>query len=52
MKISLNWLTDYLDISLGADELAMLLTNIGLNCDSVNKTDSDIVFDLRASWRL
>ena len=46
MKISLNWLTDYLDISLGADELAMLLTNIGLNCDSVNKTDSDIVFDL------
>ncbi len=35
MKISLNWLTDYVDVSMSADELAELFTRIGLNCDGV-----------------
>ncbi len=35
MKISLNWLTDYVDVSMSADELAELFTRIGLNCNGV-----------------
>lgn len=46
MKISLNWLTEYVDVSLSAAELATLFTNIGLNCDGVADSDADVVFDL------
>jgi phenylalanyl-tRNA synthetase beta chain len=46
MKVSLNWLTDYVEIKLSAKELGELLTNIGLVCDGFNQTDTDIVFDL------
>ena len=46
MKISLNWLTDYVDVSMSAAALGDLLTHIGLNCDGIDETDSDVVFDL------
>jgi len=53
MKISLNWLTDYVDLPAGksgsampAGELAELFTRIGLPCDGVVETASDVVFDL------
>ncbi len=46
MKISLNWLTDYVDITLSAKELGELFTAIGLNCDGIAQTDSDVVFEL------
>ncbi|MHC4982634.1 MAG: phenylalanine--tRNA ligase subunit beta [Planctomycetota bacterium] len=46
MKISLNWLTDYVDVSMPAGELAELFTRIGLPCDGVTETEADIVFDL------
>jgi len=35
MKISLNWLKDYIDISLEAKELADILTGIGLEVESI-----------------
>ena len=46
MKVSLNWLTEYVDIKLSAKELGELLTHIGLVCDGIDQTDTDIVFDL------
>ncbi|MFB3893143.1 MAG: phenylalanine--tRNA ligase subunit beta [Phycisphaerae bacterium] len=44
MKISLNWLTDYVEVTMAAGELGDLMTSIGLNCDGVAQTASDIVF--------
>ena len=49
MKISLNWLTDYLDVNLPAAELGELFTQIGLNCDGIEETDADIVYDLEVT---
>ena len=47
MKISLNWLTDYVDVAArGVSELAERFTNTGLCCDAVIETDTDVVFDL------
>ena len=54
MNISLNWLTDYIDLSgVGglppAKELGDLFTRIGLNCDGIAETDADIVYDLEVT---
>ncbi len=49
MNISLNWLTDYVDVSLPADELGALFTRIGLNCEGITETDADLVFDLEVT---
>lgn len=40
MKISLNWLKQYLDIPLPADEVAELLTNCGLEVEGIEKFQS------------
>jgi phenylalanyl-tRNA synthetase beta chain len=49
MNISLNWLTDYVDVAMPADELGELFTRIGLNCEGIEESDSDIVFDLEVT---
>jgi len=50
MNISLNWLTDYVDVaSVPAGELAEVFTNIGLCCEAITQTDSDVVFDLEVT---
>ncbi len=50
MKISLNWLTDYVDVSsMPAGELADVLTRIGLCCEGIDETDTDIVLDLEVT---
>jgi len=49
MNISLNWLTDYVDVSLPVKELGELLTRIGLNLEGVTETDTDIVLDLEVT---
>ena len=36
MNISLNWLTEYVDVTLPATELGELFTNIGLNCEEID----------------
>ncbi|MFW6153795.1 MAG: phenylalanine--tRNA ligase subunit beta [Planctomycetota bacterium] len=47
MKASLNWLTDYVDITMPATDLAALLTRIGLEVEPVfEETDSDLVFEV------
>jgi phenylalanyl-tRNA synthetase beta chain len=46
MKVSLNWLTDYVDISCSAAELAKALARIGLSCEEIVETASDVVLDL------
>ena len=49
MKISLNWLTDYVDVSMSAKELAGLLTVIGLPVEEIIQTDTDIVLDVEVT---
>ena len=44
MKISLNWLTDYVEVTAGAEALGDLMTGIGLNCDGIAESASDMVF--------
>lgn len=40
MKISLNWLRDYLDTDLSVNELSHLLTDIGLEVEAVEEFES------------
>ncbi len=35
MNISLEWLSEYIDIELGIDELSSLLTNAGLEIEGL-----------------
>ena len=46
MKVSLNWLTDYVDVSMPAEELGRLLTGLGMNCEEIIPTPTDVLFDL------
>ena len=50
MKISLNWLTEYVDVaSVPARELGEVFTRIGFCCDAIDQTDTDVVFDLEVT---
>ena len=40
MKVSYNWIKDYLDIDKPADEMAEILTNIGLEIEGVEQFES------------
>lgn len=44
MKISLNWLTDYVDVPVSAKKLGEILTHIGINCDGIDETAGDVIF--------
>jgi len=49
MKVSLNWLTDYVPVTTAAEELAALLTRIGLACEGIERTATDVVLDLEVT---
>jgi phenylalanyl-tRNA synthetase beta chain len=49
VKISLNWLTDYVDVSLPVGELAEVFKRIGLPVEETISTDTDIVLDLEVT---
>ncbi len=49
MKVSLNWLTDYVDISMSAAELGELLTRIGFSLEEIIETQTDVVLDLEVT---
>ena len=49
MKISLNWLTDYVDVSLPTGELAGVFKRIGLPVEETIATDTDVVLDLEVT---
>jgi phenylalanyl-tRNA synthetase beta chain len=46
MKISLNWLREYVDISCSAEDLAKALTRIGLSCEEILQAPGDAVLNL------
>lgn len=46
MRLSLNWLKDYVDPKLSVDELVHRLTMAGLEVEEVQQAGNDTVFDL------
>jgi phenylalanyl-tRNA synthetase beta chain len=49
MKVSLNWLSDYVNVSMPVAELAALFTRIGLNCEEIIDAETDLVLDLEVT---
>ena len=49
MRISLNWLTDYVDVSVPVGQLRELLKQIGLPVEEVVETETDIVLDVEVT---
>lgn len=45
MKISLNWLKEYVPVTETAQELSALLSNIGFNTESIEQVGDDTVID-------
>ncbi|MBL7146210.1 MAG: phenylalanine--tRNA ligase subunit beta [Phycisphaerae bacterium] len=46
MKISLNWLSDYIETGLGADRIAEILSDLGFPCEGIELLDDDVVIDV------
>jgi phenylalanyl-tRNA synthetase beta chain len=46
MKISYNWLKEYVDIKVSAEKLAGILTMAGLSVESVSKLGDDSILDI------
>ena len=46
MKISLNWLSDYIETGLGADQIAEILSDLGFPCEGIEHLDDDVVIDI------
>ena len=46
MKISYNWLKDYIDIGIPPEKLADILTMAGLSVESVEKLEDDHIFEI------
>jgi phenylalanyl-tRNA synthetase beta chain len=49
MNISLNWLTDYVEVAMPVAELEQLFTRIGLNHEGTSETPTDLVLDLEVT---
>ena len=46
MKLSLNWLRDYVTIGVSPEKLAHKLTMAGLEVEKITAVDGDVVFEL------
>jgi phenylalanyl-tRNA synthetase beta chain len=46
MKISYNWLKDYIDINLSDNELSTILTDIGLEVSKIEHHNNDTIFEI------
>lgn len=49
MRISYNWLKDYIDIKIPPEKLASVLTMAGLAVESITKQDSDYIFEIEVA---
>jgi phenylalanyl-tRNA synthetase beta chain len=49
MKISLNWLNDYIQTGLSAEKIADILSNLGLPYESIEHLDGDAVIDVEVT---
>jgi len=49
MKISLDWLSDYIDTGLSAEQIAETLSNMGLPCEGIEHLSDDAVIDVEVT---
>ena len=49
MKILLSWLNDYIRIGLSADQIAEILSDLGLPCEAVTHLGKDAVIDVEVT---
>ncbi|MHC4076750.1 MAG: phenylalanine--tRNA ligase subunit beta, partial [Planctomycetota bacterium] len=49
MKISLNWLNDYIETGLSAEQIAEILSNIGFPYEAIEHLDDDAIIDLEVT---
>lgn len=49
MKISLNWLNEYVDVDQSAEQVAEILSNLGLPNEGISVVDGDSVIDLEVT---
>ncbi len=49
MKISLNWLSDYIETGLGADQIAEVLSDLGFPCEAIEYLGDDVVIDVEVT---
>jgi len=49
MRVSYNWLKDYVDIKVSPQKLAELLTMAGLSVDSIHKRSDDSVLEVEVT---
>ncbi|MHC4238279.1 MAG: phenylalanine--tRNA ligase beta subunit-related protein, partial [Planctomycetota bacterium] len=46
MKVSLNWLKDYIEIEHSPEEIAEILSDLGLPCEGIENIGDDAIIDL------
>jgi len=49
MKISLNWLNDYIRTGLTGEEIAAVLSDAGLPCEGMEHTGTDVIIDVEVT---
>ncbi len=49
MKISLNWLSDYVEIEHSAEQVAEILSDLGFPCEGIERLDDDTVIDVEVT---
>ncbi len=49
MKISLNWLNDYIETGLSPEQIAGILSDLGFPCEGIEYLDGDTVIDVEVT---
>jgi len=49
MKISVDWLKDYIDLDLSAEQIAETLSDLGFPCEGIERLDGDTVIDIEVT---
>ncbi|HIJ71629.1 MAG TPA: phenylalanine--tRNA ligase subunit beta [Planctomycetes bacterium] len=49
MKVSLDWLSDYVDIDKSPDEIAQILSDLGFPTEGIERVNGDTVIDIEVS---
>ena len=49
MRISLNWLKDYIEMGLSAEQTAEILSDLGFPCGGIEQLGDDTVIDVEVT---